>query len=68
MLAARERSLGTCWTTLHLMFEKEAAEVLEIPFEDYTQVALIPIAFSRGTDFKEASRKDLSNFLHMETW
>ena len=68
MLAARERSLGTCWTTLHLMFEKEAAEVLEIPFENYTQVALIPIAFSRGTDFKEASRKDLSNFLHMETW
>ena len=68
MLAARERSLGTCWTTLHLMFEKEAAEVLEIPFENYTQVALIPIAFTKGTDFKEASRKDLSNFLHMETW
>ena len=68
MLAARERSLGTCWTTLHLMFEKEAAEILGVPFDRYTQVALIPIAFSKGTDFKEAPRKDLSNFLHMETW
>ena len=68
MLAARERSLGTCWTTLHLMFEKEAAEILRVPFDRYTQVALIPIAFSKGTDFKEAPRKDLSNFLHMDAW
>ncbi len=68
MLAARERSLGTCWTTLHLMFEQETAEILEVPFERYTQVALIPIAFAKGTDFKEAPRKNLSNFLHMETW
>ena len=31
MLAARERGLGTCWTTLHLMHEEEAADVLGIP-------------------------------------
>ena len=68
MLAARERSLGTCWTTLHLMFEQEVAELLQLPFDRYTQVALIPIAFSKGTKFKEAPRKDLSNFLHMDAW
>ena len=39
MLALRERGLGTAWTTLHLMGdgEKQAAELLGIPFEDYTQ-------------------------------
>ena len=28
MLAARNRGLGTCWTTVHLMHEEEAAEIL----------------------------------------
>ena len=27
VLAARERGLGTCWTTLHLAHEQEAADV-----------------------------------------
>ena len=33
MLAARERGLGTAWTTIHLMFDgdKKAAELLGIP-------------------------------------
>lgn len=30
MLAARERGLGTCWTTLHLRFEEEVAQILSI--------------------------------------
>ena len=42
MLAARERGLGTAWTTLHLMFEEQAAEILGIPFAEVAQVALIP--------------------------
>ena len=32
MLAARARGLGTCWTTLHLYHEREAAVVLGIPY------------------------------------
>ena len=68
MLAARERSLGTCWTTLHIMFEKEAAELLGIPFQKFTQVALIPIAFSKGTTFREAPRKNLDDFMHLNDW
>lgn len=68
MLAARERGLGTCWTTLHIMYEKEAAEILGIPFQEFTQVALIPIAFSKGTNFKEAPRKNLKDFMHLNSW
>jgi nitroreductase len=68
MLAARERGLGTCWTTLHLMHEKAAAEVLGIPFDDMTQVALIPIAHTVGTNFKSGPRKDLDEFVHWNSW
>lgn len=68
MLAARERSLGTCWTTIHLMFEQEAAEILGVPYEEYTQVALVPIAYTKGTDFKAAPRKDLDQFIHRNGW
>ncbi|MDZ7784789.1 MAG: nitroreductase family protein [Halioglobus sp.] len=67
MLAARERGLGTCWTTLHLVYEKEVAEILAIP-EDVAQVALIPVAHTIGTDFKPAPRKPLDKVLHTNTW
>ncbi|HZU02246.1 MAG TPA: nitroreductase family protein [Ktedonobacteraceae bacterium] len=33
MLAARLHGLGTAWTTVHLYYEQEAAEVLGIPYE-----------------------------------
>lgn len=68
MLAARERSLGTCWTTIHLVYEKEAADILGIPYQEYTQVAMVPIAYTKGTDFKAAPRKDLDRFLHRNHW
>ena len=56
MLAARERGLGTCWTTIHLMHERAAAEVLGIPYDEVTQVALITVGQTQGTDFKPATR------------
>lgn len=68
MLAARERGLGTCWTTLHLGHERETAELLGIPFEGVTQVALIPVAYSLGTDFKTGPRKPLEGVLHVDGW
>jgi nitroreductase len=55
MLAARSRGLGTVWTTFHLMHEREVAEILGIPYDDVTQIALIPVAYSLGTDFKPGS-------------
>ena len=33
MLTARARGLGSVWTTFHLRHQREAAELLRIPFE-----------------------------------
>ena len=68
MLAARERGLGTAWTTLHLPQEKEAAEVLGLPYDSITQVGLIPVAYTKGTDFKPASRVAAADRTHWERW
>ena len=68
MLAARSRGLGSVWTTFHLMREQEAAEILGIPYDDVTQVALIPVAYTLGTDFKPGLRKPLETMVHWDTW
>jgi nitroreductase len=68
MLAARERGLGTAWTSLHLMFEEQAAEILGIPFAEVTQVALIAVGYSQGTQFKAARREPAAAHLHWNHW
>jgi nitroreductase len=70
MLAARERGLGTAWTTIHLMNdgEERAAELLGIPFDTVTQAGLFPIAYTIGTDFKPAKRLPLDPVLHWNHW
>ncbi len=68
MLAARVRGLGICWTSVHLYYEQEAAEVLGIPYEQVTQAALIPVAYTLGTSFKSATRKPLESVLHWDRW
>jgi nitroreductase len=68
MLAARARGLGTCWTTFHLMYEQEAAGILGIPYEEVTQTALIPVAYTLGTDFKPGPREPLDALVHWDRW
>jgi nitroreductase len=68
MLAARTRDLGTCWTTVHLNAEEEVADVLGIPFATVQQVALIPVAYTKGTDFKPGARKPFDRFVHWNGW
>jgi nitroreductase len=68
MLAARERGLGSAWTTLHLPNEKEVAELLGIPYDKWSQAGLFPIAYTIGTDFKPAKRLPLETFVHWDTW
>lgn len=68
MLAARARGLGTAWTTLHLLHEKEIADLLGIPFDEVMQTALSPLAFTKGTDFKPARGRDLAGALHFDAW
>ena len=68
MLAARARGLGTAWTTIHLFHEREAADVLGIPYDDYAQVALIPLAHTIGTDFRPGPRAPLDDFARWDSW
>jgi nitroreductase len=70
MLAARERGLGTSWTTIHLMNdgEQRAAELLGIPFDTVTQAGMFPIGYTVGTDFKAAKRLPIDPVLHWNEW
>ena len=69
-LALRNRGLGSCWTTLHLLGdgERQAAEVLGIPHDKYSQGGLFPIAYTKGTDFKPAKRLPADQLTHWNTW
>lgn len=70
MLALRSRGLGSSWTTLHLVGdgEKQAAEVLGIPYEKYSQGGLFPVAYTKGTDFKPARRLPAEQLTHWNSW
>ena len=66
-LALRARGLGSTFTTLHLMEEEAAAELLGIP-DDVMQVALLPVAYTKGTDFRPARRPPVANITHWNQW
>lgn len=66
-LALRSRGLGSCYTTLHLGLEKDAAELLEIP-DHMTQAALLPVAYTKGTDFKPAARPPVEQITYLDTY
>ena len=66
-LALRSRGLGSTLTTLHVVHEGEAADLLGIP-DDVMQVALLPVAYTLGTDFKRASRPPVANITHWNAW
>ena len=68
MLAARARGLGTAWTTVHLEHEAEMAQLLGIPSELVTQVALVPVAHTIGADFTRARRRPVDEVVHWERW
>ena len=67
MLALRARGMGAAWTTLHLMYEKEAAEVLGIPGH-VIQVALLPVAYYTGSNFRPAKRLPSRDLTHWDAW
>jgi nitroreductase len=67
MLALRSRGLGSAYTTLHLVNEREAAELLGIP-ETVTQVAMVPVAYYTGDDFKPARRKAVEDVVYVNGW
>lgn len=67
MLALRVRGIGSAWTTLHLMFEQEAAALLGIP-ATVTQTALLPVAYFTGADFKPAERLPARDRTYWNSW
>jgi nitroreductase len=67
MLALRARGIGSAWTTLHLMFEQEAARLLAIP-ETITQAALLPVAYFTGAGFRPARRLPSEERVYWDAW
>jgi nitroreductase len=68
MLAARLRGLGSAYTTLHLRYEREVAEQLGVPYDEFTQAALLPVAYFTGQSFQRAQRIPLETIVHSERW
>ncbi len=66
-LALRSRGLGSTLTTISLFFEKDVADLLGMP-EDIMQVALLPVAYTKGTDFRIAVRQPPEEITHFDQW
>jgi nitroreductase len=66
-LALRSRGLGSAITTVHLLREAEVAKLLGIP-DDVSQVALLPVAYTKGTDFRPAPRQPLEEVTYVDRW
>jgi nitroreductase len=66
-LALRARGLGSTWTTLHLAQAGAVGDLLGIP-AGVTQVSLIPVAYTKGTDFKPARRPPVSEITYWDRW
>ena len=66
-LALRSRGLGSALTTLHLFKEQEAAKLLGIP-ENVMQVALLPVGYTKGTDFKVTERPGPETITSFDSW
>lgn len=66
-LALRARGLGSALTTLHLNEEAKVARLLGVP-DGMMQVALLPVAYTRGTDFRRALRRPAGDIVHWNAW
>jgi nitroreductase len=68
-LAARARGLGSCWTTLHLLYEREIGEILGIPYDQVCQAGLLTMGYCRGgAEFRPGPREPLESKIHWEAW
>ncbi|MBF6212029.1 nitroreductase family protein [Nocardia puris] len=57
LLALHDRGMGATMTTAHLVYEREIADLLSIPFDEVTQVALLPVAHLRPGSASPAPRR-----------
>jgi nitroreductase len=66
-LALRSRGLGSVFTSVLGFREREVADLLGIP-DTVLQVAMIPVAYTKGIDFKRAARPPVSEITHWNDW
>lgn len=68
ILAGRTRGLGMALTTVHLVHEREAAEILGIAYDRVSQACLLGVGHTIGSEFRPAPRKPLDSVLHLDDW
>ena len=51
-----------------LQSEREVAELLNIPYDEFTQAGLFPVAYTIGTGFKLAKRPPAENVICWNSW
>ncbi|MEQ3550185.1 nitroreductase family protein [Pseudonocardia nematodicida] len=66
-LALRSRGLGSTITCLHLPHQHLVADLLGIP-AGVSQICLIPVAYTIGTDFRPAKRHPAADRTYWERW
>jgi nitroreductase len=62
-LALRSRGLGSTLTTAHQLDQPAMAKVLGLP-DSWFQVALIPVAYTRGDDFVPSPRRPVEEVVY----
>lgn len=67
MLALNARGIGTAWTTLHMRYADETAELLGVP-ATVTQVMLTPVAYLKDGPSKRAARKPAAERTYWNQW
>lgn len=67
MVALRARGIGSTWTSLHLLHEREVASLLGIP-ENVTQTVLLPVGYMRDAVLAPAPRRGAREITYWERW
>ena len=68
MVALRARGLGSVFTTAHLAYEWEVAELLRIPYDEVAQVALIPVGCLQRPEKLPVSRRSAQSSTYWNGW
>ncbi|HVV11513.1 nitroreductase family protein [Amycolatopsis sp.] len=67
-LALRSRGLGSTISGYHLYgHEREVGELLGIP-ADFTQIAVLPVAYTTQQDFRPAARRPVEEVTYFDHW
>ena len=67
MLAARSRGLATAFTTVHLAYEREVADLLGIAYDEVTQGCMVPVGDAKRW-FGPAPRRPVAEVTSWNGW